>query len=796
MYRRKALTRGVLALGLAAPVLGFAASDETIIEQIIVTAQKRASALQDVPFSVAASSEQQIRDSGSTNIVDLARNFAGLTIADLGPGQSQVAIRGISAGQVIRDQPGVKEQVGIYLDESPISIALFTPDLELFDIERFEVLRGPQGTLFGAGSLSGTLRYITQQPKIGVFEGAAEVSALQGSDTDFGGAVKGAVNLPLGDTAAMRVVAYYDKLPGFIDSRRLDGSVDEDLDSGNKTGARVALTFQPNENVTITPRIVYQKLDTDGFPRIDAFNILANPFTTTQPAVRLGEREQYVQLEEGIEDDFTLADLRMEFALGGVTLTSITSYTDREVVVTRDATTLTGSVSFDISFPDIVRLSSALVDTTDLQAISEELRLSGDDGSALQWLVGAFYQDVDRDYSQFLPTPGWDAATGIDNAALNAVADSPFFSGLDYSFKQFALFGEATYRLSEQWSLTGGLRYYDFDEDRILNFGGAFADVTVDLPGSTSSDGFSPRAILAYEVNDDVLLTAQVARGFRLGGINDPINIPLCSPQDIQVFGNQSTWDDEKNTNYELGAKMQFADRRVTLNAAVFYSDIDDLQATTDAGTCSSRIVFNVPKARSVGVEAELFARPSDNWDFGIAATWVNAELRSTVTSTSGGNTIVVGGLESGKQLPTAPEFQAVASIGYTVPFRGALDAFGNLTVQHVGSSFSQFADNTANFGVITTAANQPNLPGSARLIPFGAPNITTFNFNPELPSYEIGNLRVGVRNDAWEAALFINNIWDERAFLALDRERGRSARVGYLTNMPRTFGVSLRMNF
>jgi iron complex outermembrane receptor protein len=797
MYRTKTFARGALAVGLVAPVLSFAASDDSIIDEIIVTAQKRATALQDVPFSVAAASEDQIRGSGSTNIVDLARNFAGLTIADLGPGQSQVAIRGISAGQVIRDQPGVKEQVGIYLDESPISIALFTPDLELFDLERFEVLRGPQGTLFGAGSLSGTLRYITQQPKLGVFEGAAEVSAVTGSDTDFGGALKGAVNLPLGDSAAMRVVAYYDKLPGFIDSRRLDGSLDEDLDNGEKTGARVAVTFQPNDNVTITPRIVYQKLDTDGFPREDAFNILANPFTTTQPAVRLGEREQYVQLEEGIEDDFTLADLRMEFALGGVTLTSITSYTDREVVVTRDATTLTGSVSFDIGFPNIVRLSSALVDTTDLQALSEEVRLSSGDGSsALQWLVGAFYQDVDRDYSQFLPTPGWDAATGINNGTLNARADSPFFSGLDYSFKQFALFGEATYRLAEQWSLTGGLRYYDFDEDRILNFGGAFADVTMDLPGSTSSDGFSPRAILAYEVNSDVLLTAQVARGFRLGGINDPINIPLCSPQDIQVFGNQRTWKDETNTNYEIGAKTQFADRRVTLNAAVFYSDIEDLQATTDAGTCSSRIVFNVPKARSVGIEAELFAQPNENWDFGISATYVNAELRSTVTSTSGGNTIVVGGLQSGNQLPTAPEFQAVASVGYTVPFRGGLDAFGNLTVQHVGSSFSQFADNTPNFGVITLEANQPNFPGSARLIPFGAPNITTFGFNPELPSYEIGNLRVGVKNDAWEAALFINNIWDERAFLALDRERGRSARVGYVTNMPRTFGVSLRMNF
>src|ERR1700730_7185262 len=172
----------VVAFGAAAlPFIAQAqeaqqAQNAQAIQEIIVTAQKRVNSLQNVPFSVAAPTQEQIRDSGANNIVDLARNVAGLAIADLGPGQSQMAIRGISAGQVIRDQPGVKEQVGVYLDDTPISIALFTPDLELFDLDRFEVLRGPQGTLFGAGSEAGTLRYITNQPKLGVFEGTADAS--------------------------------------------------------------------------------------------------------------------------------------------------------------------------------------------------------------------------------------------------------------------------------------------------------------------------------------------------------------------------------------------------------------------------------------------------------------------------------------------------------------------------------------------------------------------------------------------------------------------------------------------
>jgi iron complex outermembrane receptor protein len=232
----------------------------------------------------------------------------------------------------------------------------------------------------------------------------------------------------------------------------------------------------------------------------------------------------------------------------------------------------------------------------------------------------------------------------------------------------------------------------------------------------------------------------------------------------------------------------------VTLNMAAFYSDIEDLQATTDAGTCSSRIVFNVPKARSMGLEAELFARPTDNWDFGISATWVQAELRSSVTSTSGGTTNVVGGLAEGKRLPTAPEFQAVASVGYSQPFAQGLEGFINFTIQHVGSSYSQFADNTENFGLI--ADDQDRFPGSARLIPFGDPELVTFAFDAELSEYTLGNLRFGVQRDSWEAALFVNNLWDERALLALDRERGRSARVSYITNMPRTYGVSLRLNF
>ncbi len=777
-------------------------------EQIVVSAQKRTSLLQDVPFSVAAPSEAQIRNAGADSIVDLARNVAGLTIADLGPGQSQLAIRGISSGQVIRDQPGVKEQVGVYLDESPISVALFTPDLVLYDLDRFEVLRGPQGTLFGAGSEAGTLRYITKAPKLGRFEanveGTGEVS--NSNSTDYGGSFHGMVNVPLGATTALRAVAYSDHTPGFIDAVQPGGGINKNVNTSDRNGGRLALLWKPLDDLSVEPRLVVQSLRTGGYPRVDLYNILANPYTTTQPAVTIGGRQQFTQQPEGLNDQFNLADLKVDYDLGASALTSVTSFTHRNVTVRRDATQLSGSVSFDLSgggstgaltTPADVRLSSPLYDRTTLNVFSQELRLASTGSGRLDWLGGVFFQRYGRHYGQDLPTPGYDAFSirlGYPTSvATGAPPDTPFFSQLFYQFRQFALFGEATYHATERASLTAGMRFYKFDENRNQYFAGLFGCCSTSQ-GSVSSNGVSPRVIWTYKLDPDVQISAQASRGFRLGGINDPLNLALCKGTDTLVFGGHPNWKDETAWNYEVGSKMRLLDRKVTLNAAAFFTDIENLQATTTAGSCSSRIVFNVP-ARSTGVEAEFFARPNSTWDFGISATWVNAHLTSTVTSTpTPGNTVIVGGLQDGNRLPTAPRLQAIGSIGYTNPLTSSLDLFSVFTVQYVGSSFSQFENEAPNFGLIGGCGTAC---GGARLIPFGGPyTVNQITFNPQLPSYTLGNIRVGVKTDRWEVAGFVNNIWDKTARLALDYERGRSARVGYLTNMPRLFGVTARYSF
>jgi iron complex outermembrane receptor protein len=181
-----------------------------VIERIVVTATKRETTLRDVPFSINAQTEDDIRRSGAVSLEDLSKNVAGLAIQNLGPGQSQVAIRGVSSGQIVRDQPGVKEQVGVYLDETAISLSLFTPDIDLFDLKRVETLRGPLGTLFGSGNIGGTIRYITNEARIGISEGTVEANANKISDGGNGGGVKAAVNIPISDAAAMRVVGYHE----------------------------------------------------------------------------------------------------------------------------------------------------------------------------------------------------------------------------------------------------------------------------------------------------------------------------------------------------------------------------------------------------------------------------------------------------------------------------------------------------------------------------------------------------------------------------------------------------------
>jgi iron complex outermembrane receptor protein len=765
-----------------------------LAEEITVTAMKREATVQDTPFSLAAPTEEVLHARGAEDMEGVAANVGGFTVQNLGPGQSQIAIRGVSAGQIVRDQPGVKEQVGVYLDESVISLSLFTPDIDLFDTSRVEVLRGPQGTLFGSGSLSGTVRYITNQPELGVKKWFGEVGGSTIHDGNQGGNAKLGVNAPLGDTAALRVAGYYNRIGGYMDAVQPNLSVKEDVNTGYRTGVRAAVTMVPNDRLTITPRFVFQKTKMEGWNRIDTFNILANPFTTTRPPVTLDDRKQFTQIEEPFTDKFALGDLNINYKVGDVALTSITSYTYRDVLVVRDATALTASITGgSIGLPEnVYTLDAPLYDATTAKVWTEELRLSGGK-DRFRWVAGGFYSHTTRDYGQNLPVIGFEELSGIPTQGLRAPKDTLFFSDLGYKLSQVAAFGEGTLSLSGGLSLTGGLRYYHFDEDKEQVFDGIFGNGNngtslVSQPGTTKANGVAPRLILSYKVSDRTNLNVQASRGFRLGGINDPLNVPLCTPQDLVTFGGRETWKDETAWNYEIGTKSRILGNRGSFNVAAFYMDIHDLQATVTAGSCSSRVIFNVPKARSQGFEAEFEVAPNRNFDFALSGSYNDSELRSTLTSTAPDGTVsIVSGIEKGRRLPTVPKFQLVAAATYQWQVKPGSLAYLTGTYQHIGSRFTQVGDqDLGTLDLLSFGANTIGAPLTA----------STFVYNPELPAYDLLNLRVGVRRDKWDLSLYANNLTDERAFLSLDRERGTRARIGYLTNQPRTFGITARFNF
>ena len=770
-----------------------AVAEDKKVEKVVVTATKRSTTVQDAPISVNAQTQRDIERTGSTTLEDVSRNVAGSSIQNLGPGQSQVSLRGVSAGQVVRDQPGVKEQVGVYLDESVISLSLFTPDFDLFDLNRVETLRGPQGTLFGSGSIGGTIRYITNQPELGRFSGSLEGNINSVTDGGVGGHVKGMVNMPLSDHTSLRIVGYHTEYAGFIDALHEGRAPTADVNDGTRTGVRASLLMELSPNFRVTPRIVYQSLHMNGFNRQEVWNLFANPHTTTRPPVTLKDREQFLLLDEEFSDETTLADLTAEWDLGGVALTSISSYLNRNILASRDASALTGSVtisplSFCCGFPvSGALLPSNLRDTTDLEQFTQEARLSSDSDGPFQWLVGFFYSDVERLYAQRLPTPGYDAMTdaGLGAGTAAAVAngipdkDSPYKADVPYDISQWAVFAEASFDLTERLTLTAGARYHDYEESRRFHSGGLFANGDDDTD-STTSDGWTPRFIASYDVSEEMKINLQASQGFRPGGVNDPLNIPLCTPADAALFGPfPKKYADETAWNYEAGLKV--ARSKFNMSAAVYYNDITDLQVSFDAGSCSSRLVGSVPEAHAAGVELEAGWQPTDRLSLNFAGSLIEAEFDTTVAAAPG--------VVAGNRIASVPEYQFAGSATYSYPLRmfdQDREGFFTLSAQHIGSRFTQPGDQVPGAGIFDHNLN-----------PFGGltgAEITSLNL--ELDPYTIVNLNAGIESEHWTLLLYVNNAFDENADLSFNRERGGRARLAYHTNQPRTIGLTARTEF
>ncbi|HYN45576.1 MAG TPA: TonB-dependent receptor, partial [Allosphingosinicella sp.] len=423
---------------------------------------------------------------------------------------------------------------------------------------------------------------------------------------------------------------------------------------------------------------------------------------------------------------------------------------------------------------------------TDLDSVTQELRLSSGDPGPLQWVIGGFYSKVDRFYRQRLPTPGYDAFTDATLGAGTAAAttrpgfpaNSPYAADLPYDIRQTAIFGEGTYEMG-RFSITAGGRYYWFEEERSFDSSGLFSNQD-SRTDRTTSNGFSPRVIASYELADNIRFNAQASKGFRLGGVNDPLNIPLCSPGDAALFGGFQNYDDETLWNFEAGVRG----RRSGINfaAAGFYTDITNLQVTLDAGTCSSRIVFNVPESHTMGAEFELSGSPVQGLDLSVNGTIVEAEFDTTLPEPLATNT----GIRAGNRFASVPNFQISASASYSFPVSDGAEAYVGASFQHVGSRYTQPSDQersprTFNHGLAFGGA------------PAGA--ATTIDL--KLPSYDYVNLSAGIDWDnGLGVMIYVTNLFDENALLSFDRERGGRARLGFNIGQPRSVGLTIRKRF
>lgn len=722
------------------------------IEEVVVTSQMREQSLQDIPFSVSALTQEDIKNQGITDLSQLGRSVPGLAIVDLGLGMTQISIRGLSSGQTVNDQPGKKETVGLYLDDIPLGVSLFSPDIDTFDLERIEVLRGPQGTLYGAGSLGGTIRYITNKPDLDSIGGNLELGA---SSVESGAAnyeLKGVVNIPLvKGKAAVRVAGYTERRGGFIDNA---ATGEKDINDADRQGGRMIFAWLPTENLEIEAKFLYQDIETNAVPRNDVFNVMPGA-----PA-SFGDYQQFVSIDEGVEDQTYLGSLNISYDFPSVRLESITSYMDRDLKFDSDFTIFTYGF-LGLTTP------SLLADFNQIEGVTQEIRLLSMGSEKLEWVVGGFYSNADRQYGQDWWIPGVDAEFAINSPIdFGAPVDDVYRSRFDLENTQSAIFGEATYYFNEQWSATLGLRVYEVEEKRDVSVAGFFnGGVTSEQGFEYDDDGYTPRVVISYQPSENATLSLQVAEGFRLGGINDAL--PSTCDAEITQIGAGRTFDSESAMNYEFMAKTHWLENRLSINASLYHIDYEDLQLTHILGCGYSQNV-NVPEARSRGVELEVTALPFDNLLLSLGASYIDAEITDVLEGSG------LPGAVEGNQLPTSPKFQISASATYNWSVFDAWESYASVQYQHIASSFTFIAD---------MAMDEYPVPGTP---------------STELPSYSITSFRAGLTDDKWSLDLFVTNLFDKKALLNnwYLQAGGQPLLLGNMVNTPRTFGVKVARTF
>jgi iron complex outermembrane recepter protein len=797
LYRAVAATAitGVLGLFLALKADADSAvtpeNESTPLDEIVVTASKRVSTVQDTPISISAVSGADLLARGVVSLAALAQGTPGVSLKSEGPSQTEIEMRGMTSSG------GNSATVGFYLDDIPFAGPASAQnghvviDPDLYDLNRIEILRGPQGTLFGSGSMGGTVRLISNQPNLSQFESSAQ-SVLSGTDGGgFNHKDNLMVNLPLIDgTLGLRVVGTEDYTSGWIDRIVADpfplvggnpvGTARGDVENapvekqypGSNAyqiyAARLTLLWKPTENLSITPSFFHETSTQNGISAYDS-----DPGTLAH--------YQPFDIAEPLTDSLTAYGLNLNYSLRAFDLTSSTARWTRTSTQVEEASeafnnpleAIAYNYNYGLPNPGYYGASGTgpehgMEDDPSHQ-FSEELRLTSKGNGRASWVAGLYYSDFYSLWGFRGTTPNYSAY--MDLGTLAPATTSNWFDAYSpTTLKQYAAFGDATYALTDELKVDVGARvnHYDYRFSSCLSgWGSANGAAAPSCSGliPLSSTSFNPKFDLSYTFTPDLMAYATVSTGFRPGGGNAVYPTTgtawgLAFQQQNYTSGKwPATYEPDRVLSYELGEKARLFDHRITANASIYYEDWRHVQLEAYPNDWALNINGNYVSI--YGADLDVIADLGAGFQLEVAAGYLHEWL-------DGGPHWVIQPVH--KMPEVAPESGTV-SLSYFMALNGSYTFTARLESSYTGPRYSIFFSNPYEF------------TGTYR----------------QMPGYDLVNVRAGVKfRDTWSATLFVNNPTNKHAPLEsmFTENEPQPDFTRIITNQPLTGGVDLTYRF
>ena len=754
------LTTVSCAALLAQSPIAFAAEgddDAVDFEEILVTATKRGSqTLIDVPIAIQAISGDSMRDRGVQDFADWAPSITGLRYEDLGPGDKRIFLRGVNSIGA--------STTGVYFDEAVITGSNKEDgggrnvDIKLYDINRIEVLKGPQGTLYGASSMSGTIKMIPNKPDLESIDAYVDGSLGNTDGGGFNWDINAMINLPLvQDKAALRVVAWNVDRSGYVDNVRLGTN---NINDEQTYGGRVMLRLAASENFILDASIMIQRTKVGGTSRITPAGTIGHAPTNALPNFFGGDLKTVSFTKDDWNDDWEIYSLTANYEMDNGTITATSNWFDRRLNFNFDSTPIL------IFFGAPVR---AITHQPQSRRVwSNELRYASNWEGPLQLVVGGLIQQERTKFE--VQVIASDATTGRALGPWDPEND--FFTGSgiaifgrtnDGGINQEAIFGELSFEATEKLTATVGLRYFhssqnsaELETHPFFGFGGGPRPPI--KPNDSSDDKLTTKFNLAYKASDDLMLYATASQGFRVGGLNSA-GIPIIA-QIPRNFAPDSLW------NYELGMKSRFAENKIVLNVAVYQIDWSNMQSASKDATGAFQFIANAGDTRIRGIEADVTLRPTDQLELTMGGAYTDSFLTQDQPGVTPGNVIeVVFPGHKGDPVPNVPEFTFNASAQYSFDVTEEIGGLFRVDYAWVGRSRTEF---------------RPRGDGAA-------------GFNPhteQIGGYNNFNARLGIETETWSAKLFVNNLFDTRGIV--DSISSDQDPLAQLVTRPRTYGLNV----